>query len=53
MSDEREEADKPLFPSEAEVNAGRSLTMGERVVSQIFGQIFGKSHTPCAGCRKR
>ena len=49
MSNEQVGEGESMYPSEAEVNAERPLTMSERIVKQIFG----RSHTPCAGCRKR
>ena len=47
MSNEEDPEGEPMYPSEAEVNAGRKLTMGERVVGRIMG-----SRPRCPGCRK-
>ena len=48
MSDEQDGEAERMYPSEAEVNAERVLTMSERVV----GMIFGRSQRRCAGCRR-
>ena len=45
--DEEPEDDEPIGLTEAELNAMRPLTLGERIVTRVMGR-----RPPCANCRK-
>jgi len=45
--DEEPEDDEPIGLTEAELNAMRPLTLGERIVTRVMG-----GRPPCANCRK-
>ena len=45
--DEEPEEGESMYPTEAELNAMRPLTLGERIVTRVMGR-----RPPCANCRK-
>ena len=45
--DEEPEEGESMYPTEAELNAMRPLTLGERIVTRVMG-----GRPPCANCRK-